>query len=173
MSDDPNELVYVEHDDGDDGTIDQGAWVPRSSLRQWAGSNWFPKDPPAVELKSTQVLAKVAPDKDPNEQVVIYHPDLDQTATVPLSAVPQWSLSGWGLQGETVPPEDPQPIVRDGEFDPREVGYKEVVERLKTADDAERARIIAVEQTGQGRKSIVNWQPPTDENTEHAQGDES
>lgn len=87
---DPNEQVYIRNED-----LDQGAWVPRSSLRQHAASNWFEADPPEAEPKTTQVVAALAGDHHSDELVEIYHPELKQSAMVPLSAVPQHSLSGW------------------------------------------------------------------------------
>lgn len=172
MSDDPNEMVYVEHDDGDDGTIDQGAWVPRSSLRQWAASNWFVKDPPADQLPPAS--SETVGDNDPNKMVVMKHDGIGSTARVPYSAVAQHRLSGWYVEGDVAPDNEVQPIVRDGDFDPASVGYKEVIDYLKTADDAERARVIAVEKSlPSPRKSVVNWQPPVDATTDDARGDES
>lgn len=45
----------------------------------------------------------------------------------------------------------------DAEYDPGAYGVGEVVEYLGTADEGERARVIALETAGKGRKTIVEW----------------
>ncbi|MER5601514.1 hypothetical protein [Streptomyces sp. NPDC002265] len=60
-------------------------------------------------------------------------------------------------EARTLTPPAPDPATTDdGElFDPGEHTAPEVIEYLKTADDEERARVLAVEAEGQKRKGVL------------------
>lgn len=65
------------------------------------------------------------------------------------------------LVRDTDPPIDPPASAPEKveDFDPRDHSISEVTTHLDNADAAERRRVLAVERSGAGRKTILNYKP--------------
>jgi hypothetical protein len=144
--------VYVTHPD-----VAEGAYVPRSSLRQLGTQGWSESQPPPpVKTHADTDLA------DSTTLVLISHPDLADSAWVPETSLDQHLASGW-VEGPRV--DQPVTANEPGTYDPGAHnldGDDGVLAYLAAASGAERERVIAAERAGKNRTSVVQWEPPAD-----------
>lgn len=148
MSDD----VYVTHPD-----VAEGAYVPRSALRQLGTQGWAESEPPPPV--KTHVDTDLA---DSTTLALISHPGLGESTWVPESALDQHLAAGW-QEGSRV--EQPVTASEPGTYDPGAHnldGDEGVLAYLAAASGPERERVIEAEKAGKKRASVVQWEPPAD-----------
>ncbi|MHB9862185.1 hypothetical protein [Streptomyces sp. YIM S03343] len=82
----------------------------------------------------------------------------DVAVHVGQQAARRAAVAGAVVERATADPGEPRtltPPTGGGEFDPGEHTAPEVIEYLRTADEEERARVLAAEADGKNRKSIL------------------
>lgn len=84
--------------------------------------------------------------------VKIYNEELDAYGESPRAGVPY--LSGW----EVVDP-SPEEAERLTDYDPSTHSVGEVQSKLQESSEGERAAILALEEAGKNRKTILSWEP--------------